>query len=375
MFDSFDYGNKINNFIYKSFSFIVMKILSSDLRKGFAKLKVESLDDLWYLNQIISKGDLVKGKTFRKIRIGGKEERSQKVVKKPVFIEIETEKLDYTGDLLRVSGKIRQGPEDVPRGSYHTFTIEEGSQITVKKESWLTFQVKRLKEASAAKGPTILLCILDREESILALLKGYKSEILSTLKGKVAKKALDDEGKHTFYGEIIAKIKEYVSRYSPVNIILASPAFWKEDLMKEMKDEDLRKKVVLATCSSVSTNAISEVLKRQEVREVLRQDMVANELKLVEQLLTEVSKDGNVVYGIKETGHAAAAGAVEKLMVTDGLIHRLREKDEYDQLEELMKLADQTKAEVHIISSEHEGGKELDGLGGIGAILRYKLKY
>jgi protein pelota len=40
-----------------------------------------------------------------------------------------------------------------------------------------------------------------------------------------------------------------------------------------------------------------------------------------------------------------------------------------------MKTAEQTKAEIYIISSEHEGGKKLDGLGGMGAILRYKLNY
>jgi len=41
----------------------------------------------------------------------------------------------------------------------------------------------------------------------------------------------------------------------------------------------------------------------------------------------------------------------------------------------MMKIVDQTKGEIHIISSEYEGGRKLDGLGGIGAILRYKLNY
>jgi stalled ribosome rescue protein Dom34 len=33
------------------------------------------------------------------------------------------------------------------------------------------------------------------------------------------------------------------------------------------------------------------------------------------------------------------------------------------------------KGEIHIISSEFDAGKKLDGLGGIGAILRYKMNY
>jgi protein pelota len=40
-----------------------------------------------------------------------------------------------------------------------------------------------------------------------------------------------------------------------------------------------------------------------------------------------------------------------------------------------MKTVDNTKGDILIISSEHEAGKKLDGLGGIAAILRFKLNY
>ena len=41
----------------------------------------------------------------------------------------------------------------------------------------------------------------------------------------------------------------------------------------------------------------------------------------------------------------------------------------------MLKTTESIKGSVNIISSEHDGGKKLDGLGGIGAILRYKLNY
>ena len=40
-----------------------------------------------------------------------------------------------------------------------------------------------------------------------------------------------------------------------------------------------------------------------------------------------------------------------------------------------MKTVDSTKGDIIIISSDHEAGKKLDGLGGIAAILRFKLNY
>jgi protein pelota len=39
-----------------------------------------------------------------------------------------------------------------------------------------------------------------------------------------------------------------------------------------------------------------------------------------------------------------------------------------------MKLTEQNKGSINIISSEHDGGKRLNGLGGIGAVLRYKVR-
>ena len=40
-----------------------------------------------------------------------------------------------------------------------------------------------------------------------------------------------------------------------------------------------------------------------------------------------------------------------------------------------MRIVDKSKGEIEIISSEHDAGKKLDGLGGIAAILRFKLSY
>jgi len=40
-----------------------------------------------------------------------------------------------------------------------------------------------------------------------------------------------------------------------------------------------------------------------------------------------------------------------------------------------MKQVDHAKGKVWIVSTEHEGGKRLEGLGGIGAILRYKMSW
>ena len=44
-------------------------------------------------------------------------------------------------------------------------------------------------------------------------------------------------------------------------------------------------------------------------------------------------------------------------------------------IDNLMKDVESKSGEIFIISIENDAGKKLKGLGGIGAILRYKLKY
>ena len=349
-----------------------------DLKKGEAKLKIENSDDLWYLSQIIDLGDLVKGKTMRKIKIGDESDRKQSIVKKPVFLKIRIEKIEFskTSGLLRVLGIIvESGGEDVQKGDHHTFNLEPNVVFTLIKERWLKYQVDRLKDACKEKTSKILILVMDREEAHFALLKTYGYELLINIKGKVNKKDVVERLEGGFYPEVIKKMEEYVQRYGVVKVILASPAFWKEDLMKEMDDCGLKKKIILATCNSTGKNGIDEVLRRPEVKAALHEDRIAKEIGLVEELLTEISKNNLAVYGLKDTENAVNSGAVNSLLITDSLIQKLRDSQSYEKMDNMMKITDSMKGSINIISSEHEGGKKLDGLGGVGAILRYKLNY
>lgn len=352
-----------------------MKIIHQNIKKGEIKLKIENLDDLWYLSSIIDHGDLIRGKTLRKIKLGQDNERKQESEKRAVTLAIEVEKVEFhkTSDVLRALGKTAEAHDDVPKGVHHTFNLEVNSVIMIVKEKWLNFQIEKIKEASITKIPKILICILDRESVLFAKLEKYGYKLLSEFEGEVTKKDIETKEKGNFYSEIIKNLKEYDDRNNFDSIIVASPAFWKEELLKELKDGNLKKKIVQATCSSADENAIQEVIKRPEVEQVLKQERYAKETRLVDELLVRIAKDRPASYGIKEAELSAQAGAVEQLLVTDRLIQKYRQEERYEKLENIMKLAEQMKGSVTIVSSEHEGGKRLDGLGGIGAILRYRV--
>jgi protein pelota len=351
-----------------------MKILLKNLKAGILKIKVENLDDLWYLSQTIETGDHIKGLTIRKLKLGGEEDRKRAIVHKKVVLEISAEKVEFD-DGLRASGKITAGPEDITHGSYHTFNIEPGTEIRITK-NWPVYQLKRLEEAVKSKGPQILIVAMDREHATIALLKRSGVRILTQFSGNVHKKgdpSSDSISGRSFYSQLNEALKDYITRYSVGKVIVGSPAFFKEDFIKEA-DKEIKAKTILATCHDSGKNGVQEILRRPELKKALEEDRISQEIALVEQLLENISKARLSAYGLLEVEKSINAGSVNSVIVTEGLIRKMREDGSYNRLDSMLKNAEALKTKVHIISSEHDGGSKLDGLGGIGAILRYDLQ-
>lgn len=348
-----------------------MKVLGSDLKKGFLKVKVENLNDLWYLSDIIEEGDSVGGGVERKINLGGEGEKA-KVIKKKFYCVIKVEKVDFNaeGHTLRLNGVIVSAPDDIPKGEHQAIGVELGEIISIFKEEWLGYQIDRINEAEKEVS-NILVLIFDREESMFYMLEGQGPKLLLHLKGEVQKKAFE-EGKGVFYKEIISKLKEYRERYKINTTIIASPSFWKEYLFSEMSDED-KKGVIQCSCSDVNEKTILEVLKRPELKHALQEDKNSREEGLIEELLENIHKN-NAFYGVKEAREKIEIGNVILLLVSDKFIKQSREKGIYKQVEWMMKTAEKAKAKVTIISGE-DAARKLDGLGGVAGVKRWKEEY
>lgn len=360
---------------YNLFIFLVaMEIISSNFRKGTAILRITDLEDLWYLSHLIDPGDFVRGKTTRKMKIGADDQA--KVTRKTITLTIEAEDIELSpaGNVLKINGKIKEGPDDIPKGSYHSLSLEEGTEFSLEKVQWLQYQKQKLQEASEKKYK-YLICIHDREEALFALTKSFGFEVLTKIKGQVPKKAKTNEVTKDFYQEIINTLSTYWKRYNPESIIVASPAFYKEDLLKKVTDKELKIKIVLAICSDVSEKALDEVIKRPELEKVLKSSRAREEELLMDELLSEINKNNLAVYGWEEVKKASTGGAINKLLLTDNFIKKRREQGKYEEVDEIMKHTDHLKGEIHLLTSEQEGGKKLDGLGGIAALTRYRLGY
>lgn len=350
-----------------------MKEISRDLKQGILTLLPEHSDDLFLLSDVILSGDMVEALTTRKIKIDrGGEERKGAIATRTIQLSIRVEKTEFTGETLRISGTVMEGKEDIPRQSHHTITMEPHQKITIIKTSWPSYILNRLQEALEGKPPRILILNLDRDEAYLALMQRQSYQILSHHVSQQSKKAIP-QPEQDFYQFLADAIVSQDETHHFDAILIASPAFFKDEVLKRLAPT-LRAKTILCTSSSVGKNGIDEVLKRPEIITALSTARTGQELALVDKLLLGIKKgQATVIYGISSCQRAAESGAIQILLITTGLIVRKRTEHAFETLQALMNAAEATGATVTIISSEHEGGQRLDGLGGIGALLRYPL--
>lgn len=341
-----------------------MKLL--DRNKGTIKVVVETADDLWFLHTIIDKGDLCSGDSEYKYKIGGSEAKAQ-VIKKRVWVKISVEKTEFDRGQFRITGKVVDGSEEVPRGSFHSLDVFEGVRLEIAKERWLEYQEQKLEEALNSAKLSTLLVLFDREQAIFAVLKPNGYDVLLTLKGDVPKKGVDESRIHSFYKDIAKHMADLKERHRAEHVIAASPSFWKEYLEKELGD--IKSSTIFTTVSAVDETAVNEILRRPELQQALKAERTSRELVMIEQVLQALAKD-KLIYGFADLEAAVAEGNLSELFVSENAITKAKEEDNFAQLESIMRTASDIKAKVHLFST-HDAMVKVDGFGGVVGIKRW----
>jgi protein pelota len=103
------------------------------------------------------------------------------------------------------------------------------------------------------------------------------------------------------------------------------------------------------------------------VLDILINDLqLSREVKMMDEVLLRISQDGAVAYGLHEVEEAIGFGAVEQVLVADTLLRN-------EEITYLIQKAETMRAAIVVLSSGFEPGERLIALGGIAALLRYRL--
>jgi protein pelota len=177
-------------------------------------------------------------------------------------------------------------------------------------------------------------------------------------------KQYEEKGKgDNYHSEIEEKITPLMEANMP--LVLLGPGFEKELLAEDLKKNGFRGVHVYHTGQSGMTG-VNELIKAGMGADILRESAVGVEMEAVEKLMAEIGKDGLATYGTNEVDSAARAGAVDTLLILDS---KLRGQD----LDDVVRMVESQQGSVVVVSEQHDAGRELAALGGMGAILRYKV--
>lgn len=345
-----------------------MRILKEDLSTGDIRIQIETDEDLWHLYNVVEVGDVITASTTRREEKSADKLRAERAEKKRMTLGVRIEKIEFSEEDLRLKllGTIVSGPQDI--GQHHTLIFENGDQMDISKEHWRTSQIERLQRAvNDSKKPRIIFVSLDQDEATIAVLRQFGlKEIVTIRSGRSGKQYEEKPQKDSYHAEIESKLIPLMEPNMP--LVLLGPGFEKETLAEDLKKShsDIFGKIYVYHTGQCGMVGINELMKAGMGADVLRESSVGVELENVEKLMTEIGRNGLATYGNNEVLAAAESGAVETLLILD---KKVREQD----MDPVIRAVESQKGNVIVVSSQHDGGSTLASLGGMGALLRYKI--
>jgi protein pelota len=345
-----------------------VNVRQRDIEDGYGTVTLvpENLDDLWHLKYVVEDGDTVSALTQRRVERNDDMTRSTGGERETLDIELEVDDVEFArfANRLRVSGVIRSCDRETEIGNHHTVNVERNDEITVTKD-WKPDQLERIEEAEEADENEVAVATVEEGEAHVHTVRAHGVEERATLTGTTGKG--DDAAPRK---ELFGELTSVLENTDADAVVLAGPGFTKRDAYDYMEENapDLTETVVVEDTASVGGRGVHEVLKRGAVERVAEEARVSEEARLVDELMERVGKEGAAAYGLDAVQDAVEYGAVEHLLVVDEFLRGHR-----NEIDPLIEGAEQKGGDVTVLSSEFEPGQRVDHLGGVAALLRYRL--
>ncbi|MDI9643593.1 MAG: mRNA surveillance protein pelota [Candidatus Verstraetearchaeota archaeon] len=355
-----------------------MRIIEADKKRGYVEVEIEDQDDLWHLYNIVDRGDRICGYTTREIKVsrGDSEER---VGRRRVFLCVVVEETgfqSFTGK-LRIRGRVVSAPEDVEAiGSYHSFSVGPKDRIGITKEKWLTFHEERLELAATKSRPKVVVITLDDQEAFIHIVKDYEVKEVVSLSSNMPGKYIETSDRTSVRAKYFSSIEDELLRTikgEPYSVVVAGPGFTKNELTKYLKERHRTLSIAEESTASIGEPGVLEVINRGAISRILKDTSMVRDSELVDEMLMRLSRTPQLVaYGISEVKKAVNSGAVEKLLVSERMMKNLPSEEKRG-VEELCKIVEKYGGKAYFVGGEHEKGKQLFNVGGIAALLRFRI--
>jgi len=340
-----------------------MKAEQGELQRGYGEIRLfpESLDDLWHLEHLVAPGDLVFATTLRAVESVSDKLRPEKPEKRPVRLGIRVERTEFHrfANRLRITGIIEHGEET---GSYHTLNIEPGYEISVIKR-WRPVDLERIDRAvKASVYEAVHILTIEEGEAELFRMRQFGPESVLTITSGSGKES-GTEARSGFFERVASSCAGITGPF-----VIAGPGFIKDDFARYLRSVNpgLSAHSLVVETRRIGGGAVQDVIGLGTLERIHEDIQLGNEVRLIAELLSRIAQGLPAAYGKAEVQKAIDFGACERLLVADTLLRD-------DAVVHMMDRAELQNAGIVVFSSTFEPGKQLEGLGGIAALLRYHI--
>ncbi|KAJ5933946.1 Translation factor pelota [Penicillium verhagenii] len=378
---------------------------------GTVTLFPEEPEDMWHAYNLVRPGDLLRASAIRRVTTT-QETGSTSSARVHLNLEIRVKSLDFDpqSSQLHVSGQIVNETSHTKIGQFHTLDLELNRNFTLEKDvgsdgegvGWDSIAVEMLKDAVDEGGKRraeAVAVVMQEGLAHICFIGQFQTILKQKVEMSVPRKRQGggdhDKGMGKFYrvtlDTLLRQMEFNTSLTSGSNneavkpVLLASPGFVAAGFHKFIQTEAstttpalrrLLSSVVVVHSASGYMNSLSEVLQSSAVKTLLADTKYARETRLMDEFLDQLRKETNkATYGPREVEAAVDQGAVGRGGGVLIMSNRLFRSQDVAVRKRWVGLVDRVRdvegGEVRILSSDHESGKRLEGLGGIAALLTF----
>lgn len=380
-----------------------MKLLKQNIEvkdgSGTATLLPEEPEDMWHAYNLIRPQDLLRADAIRRVTTESAATGASSSQRVHMVLTLRVTSLDFDPQAaqLHVSGRVAEENKHVKMGSFHTLDLELNRKFVLEKNGgWDSIALDILKEsidqdAKAELWAVIMqeglanICLITTHQTILR----QRIEI-SLPKKRAGKPASDhDKALARFYTTILDSLVRQLDMADIKPVLLASPGFIAQGFQNHIKAQASTKadkslsalaaKTIVAHSASGHLHSLAEVLASPAITSKLSDTRFARETALIDHFYDLLRKDdGRAWYGPREVEAAVEKGAVGRgggvLLISNSLFRAQDIEVRRRWVRLVDRVAKEEGGEVRVLSSMHESGKRLEGLGGIAAILTFPIE-
>lgn len=382
---------------------------------GAVTLCPEEPEDMWHAYNLVLVGDYLTASAIRRVtNESATGATSSQRVHTNLTIRVKSLDFDPQAGQLHVSGQIARENKHVKIGQFHTLDLELNRNFTIEKvvegtdggAGWDSVARTQLAEAIDPNKSTEAVAVVMQEGlANICFLTSHQTVLRQRIEVSVPRKragagrsADHDKGLEKFYATVLDTLLrqlegllENKDSSATFPVLLASPGFVAQGFLKHVnmasqtKGDKLllelvkRKAFVVVHSSSGHLHSLNEVLASPEVRTRLQNTQYARETAVMDDFFALLRKDdGRAWYGPKEVEQAVGKGAVGRgggiLLINNSLFRSQDVATRRRWVALVDRVREAEGGEVRILSSDHESGRRLEGLGGIAAILTFPIE-